>query len=274
MQQNYGNQLAVRETKKSTIIWIRIGAVIFLLLVGAVGIYTLLNPIDGEDTIIGLGLLGIGVLICAILFFVSAKIKKLVTIFEEGVVLKNGSKEHRFHFSEIAGLADAGSGGTYFIPLSGGLVGALVMGTAAAVAGAAADASRRRNRIRNITIMPVSGGSSRVPVVNTGGDELSQVYTQWLIKQKSVTKENLDSLVLSFGAELEFNAGMFIHKRKKGDESYAFSDITALKSDSSSGILRFFGLNEKGKEKNLFNVSVNAAHNIDLLFYLFELRNV
>jgi hypothetical protein len=268
MQQNYGNQLAVRETKTSTIVWIRIGAVIFLLLVGAVGIYTLLNPIDDEDTIIGLALLGIAVFICAVLFFVSVKIKKQATIFEEGVILKSGKKERRFHFGEIAGLRDIADNRTYFIPYRGGLIGAVVASAALSIADAA-----DKKRIRSVRIVPDTYGAAEVSVVNTAGNELSEAYTAWLVKQKSVTKENLTSLSLSFGDALGFDSGTFTYKHRKGDTRHALSDLTNIHYDNSSGILRFCALNEKGKEKSLFSVGVDKVINIDLLFMIFRLKN-
>jgi hypothetical protein len=111
--------------------------------------------------------------------------------------------------------------------------------------------------------------ANEVGVVNTGGDELSMVYTDWLIKQKSVTKESLVSLSLSFGDSLEFSRNAFVHKHRKGDTVLRPEEITKL--DFVEGKLFIYGLNENGKEKRLIDIKIEEVLNLDLLLYIYDL---
>jgi hypothetical protein len=240
MEKNFGNKLVVRETKKSKIILIRIGAIATLLITSSAGLFFLLNPTEPMDTIMGFVALGSAVFLCAVLFIVSVNIRSTVEIYEEGVIVKKRKGEHSFHFSEIAGLRDIYDGSSTYV-VSGGVLGAVITGMAAGVAGSIADAHRSKNRIRSICIVPVASGSREVGVLNTAGDELSEVYTNWLVKQKSVTKENINSLVFSFGETLELNHGIFIHRRRNGEVQLALTDITNLEIRADS--LMFFGQN-------------------------------
>jgi len=273
MEHNYGEQLAVRETKKGALIVIRVCAVILLILLNLLGIFLVIDSEVGtEDRTVGYALIVIAVLFFAGLLFIASRIRSEVIIFEEGVIIKNNKKEHRFHFNEIAGLQDNSATHYIPIPVAGGIAGlavALVAGAAVTAAGAAVDENRRKNRIRSIIVVPSSTGLKPVGVVNTGGDELSLLYTEWLIKQKSITKENLNSLVLSFGKDFELDKGTFIHKKRRGSIKSTFADFINFKIDT--GLLWFNGTDEKGKVK-LNGIEINKILNIDLLFYILNMN--
>jgi len=271
MEQNFGNQQVTRKTKSSKVVWLRIGAVAAFFLVGAAGLYFVLNPIDPEDTIMGYIALGLAVFLPAVLVFLSFKIRAEVTIYDEGVIVKGSKGTHKLHFSEIAGLRDANtSGGNIFIGGGLGVIGAIVVGAAQAAGHAAADASRRRNRIRDLAIVPKTTGAKPISVVNTGGDELSQIYTEWLIKQHSITAGNINSLNLSFGEDLNLRDGIFTHKHRKGDEALALADISTI--NFNEGSLDFFALNDKGKERRVIHIRLVDVLNVDLLFTIYEMQ--
>ena len=107
MNTNYGNQLAVRESKPGTARWVKVGAVALLLLLGVAGFYFILNPHDPADTVMGFVALGFALALFFGLFALAKGLHSVVTIYEEGVVIKKGKKERQFHFSEIAGLVDS-----------------------------------------------------------------------------------------------------------------------------------------------------------------------
>ena len=194
----------------------------------------------------------------------------VVTIYEEGVIIKKGRKERKLHFSEIAGLVDSDDGGTV-VPVVGGVIGAVVIGTAAGLISNAVDANRRNRRLRSITIMPVTpmGFLERagISVPDTAGDELSEVYTEWAVKTKNINKENINSLQISFGDKLSIDNGAFVSKTRRGEERFEFERITEL--DIRADSIMFFGPNEKGKEKCLIDTKILRTYNLDLLFYIY-----
>ena len=269
---NYGKQLAKRETKKWKLVGLRIAAVAAFFALGAAGASFILNPIDPEDTIMGFVALGLAVILPIVLFIAAKKFRSSVTIFEEGVVVNNGNKEHGFHFNEIAGLRDSVTTRTYFVPGGLGIAGAIATGLASAAVNSAMDAGRRKHKLRDISVVPNVGSyehANDVSVVNTGGDELSMVYTDWLIRQKSVTKENLASMFLTFGDSLEFSRNAFVHKHRKGDTVLRLEEIT--KFDFVENKLFIYGLNESGKEKCLIDIKIEEVLNLDLLLCIYDL---
>jgi len=269
MEHSFGNLLAERSTKKSRIVWLRVGAIAALLALGAAGYYFINFPFDPEDRIMGFVSLGMAVLLFLVLWFISNKIKQSVEIYETGVMVKKGRKEHPFHYNQISGLRDAAADDGFLVFGSFGLVGAAIAGAASAVASNAMDASRRRNRIRKISVVPNTEDLKEVAVVNTGGDVLSEIYTGWVMREKAITKESIPSLYLSFGDVLEFNQGLFTHKHRRGDIHLPLTEVTELEIRGDS--LMFFGLNEKGKTKSLIDINITEVLNIDLLFYVFNM---
>jgi len=269
MDQKLGAELITRKTKKSTVIWLRIGAVATLALMSVAGFFFILNPHDPEDRIMGFVALGAGVLLCAVLSFLSVKIQQSIVIYEEGVIVKKGRKEYKFHFNQIAGLRDSASGGGFTVTGNFGIAGALIAGVASAVASNAIDAHVRKNRLRNLSIVPNTTDLAEVNVVNTGGDELSQIYTEWLIKQKTISKENLGTTNLSFGDSLTLNNGSFIHRHRKGDVALALADISNLEIREDS--VMFFAENEHGKTRCLIDIKITKILNIDLLFIIYDM---
>ena len=270
MTPNYGNQLAVRESKPSTARWIKIGAVALLLLLGAAGLYFILNPVDPADMAMGFVSLGFGVVLFFGLFMLTKRLHSVVTIYEEGVVIKKSKKEHSFHFSEIAGLVDAPGGGAV-VPVAGGIIGAIAIGAVSALAANAADARRRNHRLRGLSLVPAKSdgkpvGNLGISIVNTAGDELSEAYTQWLIKTKDINEENIRSLQISFGDQLSIDNGAFVLKNRRGEERFEFERFTDL--DIREDSVMFFGLNDKGKNKCLIDTKIARTHNLDLLFYI------
>ena len=273
MKYSFGNQQVVRETKKSTVRWIRVGAIAFLLLFGLLGAFFILDPLTPEDTVMGFVSLGMAVVMFIVLLVFSNKICSEVIVYDEGVVVKKGGKEHQFHFNEIAGLRDFPSASTLIAAGAYGVAGAIITGVVSAAAGNTDDAKRRKHRIRNISIVPNDIYLGEVSVANTGGNELSLNYTEWLIKQKSITKENINSLTLSFGDHLELNQGTLIYKHRRGDISLALTDITDLNVGEHHN-LSFFGLNDKGEIKCLIDIRIVQIMNIDLLFSIYNMMAV
>lgn len=272
MKNNYGKQLAKHETKKGKLVWLRMAAVASFFALGAAGMFFILNPVNQEDTVMGFVALGLAVILPIALFIIGNKSRSSVTIFEEGVIVNNGNKEHGFHFNEIDGLRDLATSRTFFVSGGLGLVGAIATGLASAAVSGALDAGRRKQRIRDIFIVSNADNyehASEVSVVNTGGDDLSMIYTDWLIKQKSATKESLASLFLTFGDGLEFSKNTFVHKHRKGDTIIKPEDITKL--DFVEGDLSIYGLNESGKEKRLIDIKIGEVLNLDLLLYIYNL---
>ena len=274
MHTNYGEQLASRESRPGAARWMRVGAVALLLLFGIGGIYFILNPYDPGDEPFGFFSLGLGVLLCVLLFVAAKRRHATATIYEEGVVLRKGKNERGFHFSEIAGLIDQG-GGSMVVPVAGGLIGAAVMGVASAIASNAVDAHRRTHRLRSVNIMPTEPKGTLesvlgIKVVNTAGDELSKVYTEWLVKTKNINEETVKSLELSFALDdlLRVDKGAFVSKNRRGENRFEFERLADLDVDE---VVRFWGLDEKGKNKCLIDIKTVQVLNLDLLFYVFDL---
>ena len=69
---------------------------------------------------------------------------------------------------------------------------------------------RRRHKVNNVRV--VRANHSDIRVRNVGGDELSEAYAKWLMKQKSITIENIESLELSFGDSVVLKNGVLKYK--------------------------------------------------------------
>jgi len=265
----YGELLATRQFKASASFWFRFGGFVSLGLIVFSGIYLIFDPIEASETPT-LGLITLGAAIGLIVFMklISRKIKREVAIYEEGVVVTKGKKILPFHYNQIAGIYDDSAGG--MIVMGGGLVGMVVSGVVSAVASKAIDAIDREFRIRSVDIVPWPDSQlKRTGVVSTGGDILSHVYTEWVIKQKSITKENIESQELHFGDSLKFKNGIFTHERFRGDEVHArLDDVVGV--DIQDDKLRLLGTNEAGRQTALISIFSSLALNLDLLLYVVD----
>ena len=270
MEHNFGELIVERQYKASASFWPRFFGVVSLALIAFSAYYLIVDPIVDSDTPT-LGLIGLGVaaLLLVLVILFTRKIKREVAIYEEGVVVIKGENTFPYHYNQIAGLNDTDIGGMVFIGGGLGIAGALVSGAVSAIASKAVDSHDRASRIRGIEIVPTPDSQlKKMGVVTTGGDILSQVYTEWIIKQNSISKENIHSQVLSFG-DLELNNGEFVHEQLSGQEvRVALDDVTGM--DIQDDKLRLLGQNEKGKEKSLLSISTtfHTILNWDLLSYV------
>jgi len=267
---DFGNLLAKRHFKASASFWFRFGGAVSLGLILFGGVYLIFDPIVDSDTPTR-GLIAIGAAALLILFmiFLSRKIKHEVAIYEEGVVVTKGKKVLPYHYNQIIGLDDTSIGGMVF--MSGGLIGAVVTGAVTAIASKAIGAIDRNYRIRSIDIIPTPDSQlKKVGVVSTGGDILSHIYSEWVIKQKGITAENINSQELHFG-DLSLKDGVFTHKRFRGDEVYArLDDVTGM--DIEEDNLRLLGENQVGKQVALIKIGTSFVVNVDLLVYVVNLQ--
>ena len=272
MNTNYGNQLAVRESGPGAAKWLKVGAIASLLLLGAAGFYFILNPHDPADTVMGFVSLGLALALFFGLFALAKGRHSVVTIYEEGVVIKRGKKVRQLHFSEITGLIDSPDAGLV-VPVAGGIIGGIVIGAASALAANALDAHRSNNRLRSVYIIPANPtgrlDSMGISVVNTAGDELSQAYTEWLIKTKNITEENVRWLQIPFGEVLRVDNGAFVLENRRGEERFEFERFTDINFSEESVL--FYGIDDNGKNKCLIDAKIAHTHNLDLLFYVYGL---
>ena len=280
MIQNLGNEIARYEAKKSKTILIKICAIAVGLLSIVAGLYFILNPLDPEDIIMGYVAIGAGFIIPpGAIFLFGRGGKDELTIYEEGVVFGRPGKLNEIHFNDFVGLRDnTSAAGSVLISGNFGMVGGLVAGLVSAGVGAAKDRHTKKYRIRNMSLlvkkndMAASGTSQWFELLNTGTDELSEVYTNWLIKTNNVTKENLRSLSFELG-ELEYERGIFVHRRKRGDRSADLSEIRDLKF-TEQGELRFIGETERVmSHRNPLAIAGTRVLNIDLIAYIVALAN-
>jgi len=275
LENNFGSQLAEYESSKGKITVFKASAVAALLLLGGAGAFVLAaNPIGGdENALVGMFLLVLGLITGMCLWFISGRLFSKVTIFEEGVTVIDGKKEHNIHYNEIVGLRDIIKDESTTITHRGGIAGALAAGVIAGAASAAAD-ERRKNKARDITIIanPEEGASKLrgINVIETGGDKLCKVYTKWLIAKNSITKENLNTLSLNFGDKLKFENGAFIQPKRKEDIVLPLADIIKVTIEYDS--VFFYALNRKGKEDVLISVDVKHILNLNLLFHIYKLH--
>jgi len=264
---NFGNERAAHETRFRRVLKFRIWAIVLLLLLGAAGLFFILDPLDPEDFIMGWVAVGVGVILFAVLWIVSVRIRAKAVIFDEGVIVTNRGTEHKFHFNEIAGLrgniaANAHSGAVIAGGVAGGMIGGMIAG---AVAGAIGGKSTKERSLTSVRIVSNAAGEKDVTVLDAAGDELSRVYTQWLIAQKGITRENAGTLNMSFGDELELNNGVITNKQRRKDVTLKMSDITRIAASDNGVFLQFFGLNDRQKEKSLLSVGCMKINNIHLL---------
>lgn len=267
MESNLGKEIVKRQTLKKTLTKIKALGVTLLVLLVALGSLNLyLEGFDSEFAIYGWGIMGLGpVFFILSLLVVKRKIME-ATIYEAGVVVKNGGKVKAFHFNELAGIRDTVTASSvHGLGAVGGLVGGLI--------GAGIDVAREKNiatnQLHSVNVVPMKG--QEVPVVNTAGEELVAVYTAWLVKEKEIKKEILNDFVISFGDLLELNRGMFILKHRRGDKTLALKDVVKVSVNHDAQSVSLWGLNEKGKERPMIDVKLSKVLNVNLIHYLVKL---
>lgn len=263
MEHNLGNIIAERKTKTSTTVILRLSAIIVFLLFVLLGIAMLYEPMDPDDIelIIASGVfLAIGIIVPIILFTISVKGRSYATIFEEGITVRRGKNEQTVHFNDILGIRDIPKEDSFFI-FNFGLIGAIIAGAALGASRAIRDAANARHRILKVRI--VLKDSSEVKVVDTAGDELSDIYTKWLIKQLNIIAENVSTQVITFGDSFKLESGTFINTRRRGEDLLPLEEVTEV--NLSGNDFSFFALNEKGKERKRFSIKVSETLNIELL---------
>ena len=269
MNANFGEKLIDRCKSKSKII-------ITKIISGLVGIATLvigLNMLFGWVDFFGNEAGFTPSILLALVFFVFTVIAVLVffftgpesaAVYEEGLVLTDGSKEHRIPFDQIKGLEDTDTS-TTFTSLSGGLVGAVISTAVTAAASSIAASNRAANRKRGITVVLKDG--KQHGVLDAVGQDLSESYTKWLLKD--IDEKNITELDMCFGKELVLKDGYLIctetFTNGGTDAKVHINDITHLSYESSE-TLHFMGRNDKGKEKAL--MKVKSVYNIDVLVHL------
>jgi len=217
-------------------------------------------------------LLGVIIGILGVAFFAgSFAFKKQRTIlYEEGVFVANGKKEHHLHFRDIIGLSDESG---QDVTVSGGLVQVLIASAVVAAAGKIADAHNRKHRIRPISIWTVMEGKLKaLSVIKSTGDVLSQLYTEWLIAQKSITAENLHSLVLPFAENLELNQGIFTFTDIFDKEiKVNLASITNIGYEDHN--IQLCITDAKGKAQPIIKLPIREFYNLDLMYYIYDLLN-
>jgi len=268
MEHNFGNEFAVRRRKGSTIALVRLGGLALTAALIAGGIYFINNPIDPEDTVMGYVALGLSVLILVISWIIANNMKGEVAIHEEGVIVKKGKKTHKYHYNDIAGMQDQAGDATTVL-VGGGIAGAIGAGIAAGVRGAVKGAMDRKNRNRPITIVTKSVSQPGVSVLKSAGDILSEVFTDWYMRNNGIAKETVESMELSFGDKLKLVNGEFVHSRRRGEVNLPLTGVTNLQI--VEGSVMFYGLNEKGKDRCLIDINIIHLLNIDLLFRIVEM---
>ena len=271
MANNFGKPLMERESDIRGVILKR--AIFTLLglgcLVGAVymGFFAETEAVWASILLaVIISILGFGFLAASLLYK-----KQRTILYEEGVFVANGKKEYHLHFNDIIGLSDEAG---LDVAVSGGLVGVLVASVVVAAAGKIADAHNLKHRIRPINIWAeIEGERESLPVVKSTGDVLSQLYTQWLVAQKSITADNLHTLVLSFAEKLELNQGIFTltHVYGGGETTVRLTDITDINYEDNN--LRLCITDEKGRVTPAIELPIHLAYNLDLLQYIYHLQN-
>jgi len=196
--------------------------------------------------------------------------KQRAIIYEEGVFVANGDNEHYLHFGDIVGLSDEPGGG---MTIRGGLVQVLVASAVVTAAGKIADAHNRKHRIRPINIWAkIDGELKSLSVIKSAGDVLSQLYTEWLIAQKSISAENLHSLTLPFAEKLELNQGTFNFTDASGNKATLnLADMADISWDEQNFHLRT--ADEYGEPESVIKLPIGELYNFDLLLYIHDLQD-
>jgi len=196
--------------------------------------------------------------------------KQRTILYEEGVFVANGKKAYHLHFNDIIGLSDEAGDG---VVVRGGLVQVLVASAVVAAAGKIADAHNRKHRIRAMNIWTkIDGKLTCLSVIKSTGDVLSQLYTEWLIAQKSITAESLHSLELPFAEKLALNQGTFTFTDEFGTvTTLKLADITDITYEEYH--IQLCAPDEKGKVKPIIKLPIREFYNLDLLYYIYDLQN-
>ena len=267
---NFGEKLVERIKPKSKILRTKIVSAVVSLACLGIGLSILLGWLDLSD---GYESAFIWTLIIAIVIFIFAALGALVffltgpasaTVYERGIVLTDGNKEHKIHFDDIQGLEDTDTSST-FTSFSGGIVGAVISTAVTAAASGISAGNRAAKRKRGINVVLKDG--KRHEVLDTVGQDLSETYTKWLLEK--IADKDIEELDMRFGDELVLKDGYFIctevFTNGGTDAKVHINHITRLSYESTTN-LHFMGYNQKGKEKAL--MKAKSVYNIDALVHL------
>ncbi|MDR2964754.1 MAG: hypothetical protein LBU88_03160 [Treponema sp.] len=265
MELNFGEQVDVKKSKNGFALFVKVLSILafpaFLVLA-----FVVMFGEEFQSMIGGLGIILFSIIIIIVNFYFANKLYQVVTIFTEGVIIKGKKYELKFRYDEIIGLRDVGADSGMTIVTAGGIVGGIVAGLAGAVGGNISDKHRRKNRLREVVIVPNEG--KEIKVTKTAGDIVSEFYTAWLISTKGISDENVGSLSMPFGENLEYNSGILTQKHKNKDRSIVIKDATWITVRNDSKLFQAWGLNEIGKETRIIEVKLKEIYNLDLLFYI------
>lgn len=256
MEKNFGEQISVSQSKRGNAVLTVIGILIvaFFIFEGILSI--ILSFIDDEHSIM-YSLMSIAIAaVLGIIFFILSKIFRPrieVTLYEQGIIIQRGTNTNKFHFSEIKGILESSKAkySDTAILVGFGLLGGLLSSLT----------SRKGGDNREVLIL--DNNNKKIKLADAPGQEISDIYTNWIVAEKNITRENISNLKLSFGDSLELSNGTFIHNRIRSNVELKLGDITKFESDQK--IFSIFALNEKGKEKSLIKIDITDLLNVDLV---------
>ena len=270
MEQNFGSQLAFGESKKGNKFFSFIGVLLsawYLIngLLIIVAYFFFGGQLDGLPVVLTTGAISIAIAVAIFLIFsfLSKKFKPkhTTTVYEQGVIIERKKEINKFHFNQIKGLKDRGQkdSSAAAIGVAFGVIGGLIAGLMS---------GSKKSQLREISVMDNS--SKLFNVADAASEDLSQAYTNWLVKEKNITQQNINDIQLSFGDNLELKNGTFILKHKRNDKNIKLADITRFETLDNNNF-SIFGLNEKNKEKAIIQINVQNLLNMDLITKIIEI---
>jgi len=139
--------------------------------------------------------------------------------------------------------------------------------------------NRKRDHLCLTFISRKENNLRRVFVADAMADALSVAYTNWMIKEHNIVKQNFDKLNLSFGNSLKLENGMLMN----GNKNIHLRDISRveikkeIKKHRQTKVfnLEFFAFDKTGSEifLSILKVPWNGIENVDLLFYILRKFN-
>ena len=272
MEVNFGEKLVERQKSKARIIRAKVISGAICLLCLGLGLCILFEWVDllgyEADFIWRLLIACVKFIFAALAaWFFLATGPESAALYEEGLVITDGKKEHKIHFNDIVGLEDTDERSTY-TTLSGGIVGAVISTAVTAAASSISAGNRVAARKRGIRVVLKDG--ARHEPLDTVGQDLAETFTEWLLKD--IADKDIMTLDMRFGDALVLKDGYLvcteIFTNGGNDAKVHISKLTRLSYEDST-TMHFIGINDKGKEKAL--MKAKSVYNIDALVHIIGL---
>jgi len=254
MDQTFGKKIGEFETKGRNIVTMRV-----VLALGAVGLVLLglevmfdffgWITLDDAPSFLPYIFFVVAAGLVAVMFVFKGQ---TVNVFEDGFTFEKGNNVDKIPFGDIKGIIDTDV-------IEDSIIGR-----------ATHHFTTKRNAQKGVFLRGVTvqtKDSRKIGIVNTAGHALYEAFLAYTFK--NITKDDLQSLDISFGDDLSFKDGHFVLDTKKHQKQVHHSQITNVDFDDDVNTT-LFAVGEDGQDKAVIHALIHPIMNVDLMLYIIE----